>query len=391
MHTERLPAENTSLSQAYANDPNAPRDAFLQPLPGSGKGELLHPAQVTSPAPRPLWRDLYRQDEEALPSQSPLWLDCLCALGHHRDASRLYEFADGQQLLLPLVKRRGLPEIAGLQASLPHAWGMGGVLAKRSLSSKDLVAVFDDQARRRFLSMSVVPNPRQGALWESARPADAMKIPRRAHVIDLEGGFDKVWRERFASRTRSKVRRAEKSGLVIERDTSGKLMPVFHQLFRLSVDRWAEQQNEPRWLAHWRAEQRDPLKKLEHIARYMGEACNVWVAWKDERPVASLLVMMGHNADYMMGAMDKDLAAETHANPLLQKLAIEHACEAGCRFYHMGESGESAGIAGFKESLGAQPYPYPELRLERFPISRLDKGLRQVIKRVIGFKDVKNA
>lgn len=346
--------------------------------------------QVTSPAPRELWRELFQNDPEALPTQSPEWLDCLCAFGGYRDASRLYEFADGQQLLMPIVKRKGLPNFMSVQASLPYAWGVGGVISS-PLRIDHLSAVFSDLASQPFLSMGVVPNPRQGELWRAAQPKGCVSIPRRAHVLDLDGGFAHVWAKRFASKTRNKVRRAEKSGLVVECDTTGRLIPVFHELFRRSVDRWAEQQHEPRWLAHRRAEQRDPLRKLEHIAQHMGKVCNVWVAWQGDRPAAACLVMYGNNADYMMGAMDKELAAPTNANDLLQKHAIEMACHLGCRYYHMGESGDSVGISGFKERLGAHSYPYAEYKLERLPLSRIDSGLRGIIKRAIGFKDVGGA
>lgn len=347
--------------------------------------------QVMSPAPREVWRELLQNDPEALPSQSPEWLDCLCAFGGYEDASRLYKFSDGQQLLMPVVKRKRLPDFMSLQASFPYAWSVGGVISKRPLHVDHLSAVFGDLASQPFLSMSIVPNPRQGELWRVAQPKGCISIPRRAHVLDLEGGFDHVWKERFVSKTRNKVRKAERSGLVVECDTTGRLVPVFHRLFRRSVDRWAEQQHEPRWLAHWRAEQRDPLRKLEHIAQHMGKVCNVWVAWQGNRPAAACLVMYGSNADYMMGAMDKELAAPTNANDLLQKHAIEMACRLGCRYYHMGESGDSVGISGFKERLGAHSYPYTEYKLERLPLRRIDSGLRGVVKRAIGFKDVGGA
>jgi len=236
--------------------------------------------------------------------------------------------------------------------------------------------------------MRLLPNPRQGKLWQAAQPSSVIDIPRRAHIINLEGGFDYVWQKRFTAGARNFVRRAEKANLRVECDTTGRLVPIFYELFRRSVDRWAEQQHEPRWLAQWRAEQRDPLHKLEHIAQHMGEACRVWVAWQGSQPAASILAVFGHNADYMMGAMDKELAAPTRASYLLQKLAIEEACRAGCHLYHMGESGASAGISQFKERFGAQAYPYNEFRIERFPLSRLDRGLRSMVKRAIGFKDV---
>lgn len=343
--------------------------------------------QVTCPAPREVWHELLQQDSEVLPLQSPEWIDCICTLAGYKDASRLYEFSDGQQLVMPAVKRKGFPEFVSVQASLPDGWGWGGVIAKRNLTPEDLAAVFEDLSRSFFLSMSICPNPRHGELWKTALPEGIKAVPRRAHVLDLEGGFDRIWKERFASKTRNKMRNAEKANLRVECDTTGRLVPVFYELFRRSVDRWAEQQHEPRWLAHRRADMHDPIAKIQLISRVMGKACRIYVAWHEGLPVAAAVVLLGSNADYTMGAMDKERAAPVYANDLIQKLAIEDACQAGCRYYHMGESGVSVGMSEFKERLGAQVYPYDAYRLERFPVSELEKGLRRVVKRAIGFKD----
>jgi hypothetical protein len=164
-------------------------------------------------------------------------------------------------------------------------------------------------------------------------------------------------------------------------------VPVFYDLFRQSVDRWADQQHEPRLLARWRARLRDPLHKIQYIAHTLGDACCIWVAWLAGQPAAAIVVLKGANADYILGAMDKELAASTGANALLHRLAIEDACLSGCRYYHMGESGPSASLARFKSGFGAKAYPYAEYRLERMPITSIDNQLRGLVKRLIGFKD----
>jgi hypothetical protein len=162
---------------------------------------------------------------------------------------------------------------------------------------------------------------------------------------------------------------------------------VFYALWERSLARWAAQQHEPVWLARRRGHHRDPYAKLERIARTLGDACRVWVAWHDGEPAAALIVLQGTNAHYTRGAMDKDLAGPTRANYLLHRLAIEDACAAGCRRYHMGESGRSASLAQFKTRFGARPHPYAEYRLERVPLSAADAGLRTAVKRAIRFRD----
>jgi lipid II:glycine glycyltransferase (peptidoglycan interpeptide bridge formation enzyme) len=123
------------------------------------------------------------------------------------------------------------------------------------------------------------------------------------------------------------------------------------------------------------------------MARTLGEACRVWVAWAEGQPAAAILVLQGTNAHYTRGMMDKDLAGPTRANYLLHQLAIEDACNAGCRHYHMGETGSSSSLAQFKTRFGALPHRYAEYHLERLPITAFDRRARTVVKRIIGFRD----
>jgi hypothetical protein len=273
------------------------------------------------------------------------------------------------------------------EASLPESWGMGGLLASGGVRAADVAAVFADLAARPALRISIRPSPLHAGHWDAARPRRAITVPRLAHVLDLGGGFGTVWGQRFSGTARTAVRKAERSGVTAECDSTGRLLPVFYALWERSVDRWAAQQNEPQRLARWRAHRRDPYDKLELIARTLGDACRVWVAWHDGRAAAALIVLQGANAHYTRGAMDKDLAGPTRANYLLHRLAIEDACAAGCRRYHMGETGTSASLAQFKSRFGALPHTYAEYRLERVPISAADAGLRTAVKRAIRFRD----
>jgi GNAT acetyltransferase-like protein len=344
--------------------------------------------RVTSPAPRQPWREALAADPDVLPSQTPEWLDCLLAVGPYEDASRLYELDGGRRLVLPMVRRRDVGRRLAIEASLPAGWGVGGLVAPGGVQAGDARVVFADLAAGvRPLRTSLRPNPLQAPDWAAARPAGVAVVPRLAHTLDLGGGFEQVWKERFSGTARTAVRKALRSGLTAECDTSGRLLPTYYALFERSLERWARQQREPRALARWRAHRRDPIQKFESLAQTLGETCRTWVAWHEGRPAAAILVLTGANAHYTRGAMDKELAGPTRANYLLHSLAIEEACEAGCRFYYMGESGSSDSLAQFKTRFGARPCAHSEYHLERLPITALDRRLRGAAKRVIGFRD----
>lgn len=342
--------------------------------------------QVTSPAPRDIWVDAIANDPTALPSQSPQWLDSVCAMGRHKEASRLYEFSDGKRFVMPMV-RRALPAMVSSAESLPFAWGRGGIVGPGDPTVDHIRAILADLQSLPYARVAVKPNPLTAELWSAAAPPGAVKVPGRVHFLDLEGGFDAVWSKRFTTNTRRQVRKAEKLGVVIERDDTGRLVPVFNALLQSSIDRWAARQHEPRQLARLRGRLRDPIRKFRLIAEHLGEACRIWVAWIEGRPAATILVIQQRNAYYARGAMDLELAGSSGANHFLHKHAIEEACRAGCRFYYMGESGNSESLSYYKERFGAQPCEHAEYFLEKLPFTRIDRAVRGLVKRTIGFRD----
>jgi hypothetical protein len=338
-----------------------------------------------SPAPREAWAELARADRDVLVTQTPAWTDTLCSVTGARDVSRLYDFGGGRRLVLPLVRPSRRPARIATESSFPNAWGFGGLVGPEP-RVEEIQAVLADLRASGAASVRVRPNPLHHELWSAARPADVISVSRRAHAIDLTEGFDTVWKKGFSSRARNHARRAERSGVTVELDTDGRLLDVFNELFMRSVERWAKRQHEPRRLAMWRARRRDSVDKMRRLLTDLGSA-RLWVASVEGRPAAAIIVLQGENAHYTRGAMDVELAGRSRANYLLHRYAIEDACNAGCRTYHMGETGSSSSLAQFKEALGARPHEYAEYLAEALPFSSIDRGMRTAVKRVLRFKD----
>lgn len=351
-------------------------------------------AQTTlrGPAPRSAWLELIEADPDAMPTQSPEWLDSLCASGRYVDASQCYQLSDGRRALLPMVRRTHRPGWATTLDSMPASWGYGGLLVDGGVTVEAVSAVVDNLVTQAPLRIHLRPNPLHADVWAAAMAGrrGVSTKPSCAHVLDLGGGFDTVWQERFNRATRSKIRRAERKGVVVETDTTGRLLPELHALLRMSVDRWAARQHEPARLAQARFARRDPLSKLQNIAKHLGGSCQVSVARFHGQPVAAMLDLHGRNAHSTRGAMDMELelASHTEANRLLQSVAIAAACQAGCGTYHMGESGQSPGLSYFKSQFGAVAHHYDEYFIELLPLHRLDQLARTSAKRVLGFHDV---
>jgi hypothetical protein len=307
-------------------------------------------------------------DPNALVSHTPAWIDLVCSVGGYADASRLYELPSGRRLVLPMVRDGELPPALAPEASLPPSWDAGGVVAPGGVKARDLQAVFEDLTERPVVRTTLRPGPLDAREWDAARPPGTT-VPRLAHVLDLEGGFGEIWKRGFTDTARTAVRKAERSGLTVERDTTGRLVPALCQLFERSLDRAGGGD--------------DPRRKQISIAQALGDACRTWVAWLHGQPAAAILVMQGANASITREAADEELAGRTRADYLLQQLAIEDACNAGCRYYNMGESGSSASLARFKTRLGARPRLYAEFHIERAP----DRRARGLVRRLLGLRD----
>ncbi len=339
---------------------------------------------ATSPAPRDAWWDVFQADPYALETQSPAWTDAMCDGGAYEDVSRCYEVG-GRVTILPMRRRR-VAGLVALDAANPLQCGAGGLLAPGGPTVADTATVFRDLAERHVVVQTVWPNPLVAPQWAPSSPASATVVPRLGHMLDLDGGFDHVWRKRFKGSARTGARKAERNGVEVECDTTGRLVPEMHQMLEQAVVRWARQQHEPLWLAVRRQKGRDPLERFEAMARHLGDRCRVWIARVEGRPAACMLVLLGANAYDFRAAMTEDLR-HYRAQDLIERLSVEEACKAGCRYYYMGDSGWSPSLSHYKEQFGAQPYRYAEYRLERLPISRVERAVKSVVKRAIRFRD----
>lgn len=339
---------------------------------------------MVSPAPRCVWRELLASDPAANIYQTPAWLDAICATGEYKDATRLYETAAGKQLVLPMVRRVWRPRPLSVEESLPAGWGTGGLVATRPVRAEDITAVWRDLVEQRTASIRIRPENVTVATWDTAQAPPSVKVNRPIkHVIDLDVGFGSVWTERFKSKARTAVRKAERAGLVVEWDCSDRFVREYYDLYLGWISRRASERGLPKSLMLRRAE---PLRKYQAVAEKLGAACRIWIARLDEEPIAAIITLIhGIYANYWRGCSNKDLSGPVRANDLLQRFAIEYACNAGCRYYNMGWSA-TASLATFKRSFGALPREFPVYTFDRIPLTQMEdarNGLAHSVKRFL--------
>lgn len=339
---------------------------------------------VQVPAPRDEWDRLLARDLDALLEQGPAWTDALKTAGGWSDCSRLYQLSDGREFVLPLVRKR--QHALAPQSGFTPSWGIGGLVGP-GLDNEAVELISEDLAGLRSVSIHVRPNPTQAVHWSRLPRHHAVALERRAHVLSLDRPLDKVF-ARMSASARRNVRLAEKAGVNVRTYVGGAELDTYYNLLYLpSLKRWANQQHEPGALARIRGMRRDPLAKLKGLAESLGTSFWLTVASVDGQAAAGNIVLAGPNAHYTRGAMN-ELGASTAASHAAMWHAIERAAGERARWFYMGDSGSNTNLAAYKERLGAKQYDYQEFRYERLPLLSVENGARNLVKRVIGFKDV---
>jgi hypothetical protein len=339
----------------------------------------IRPYAVTSPPPAGAWEEVLASAPGALPSQTPTWMRCVCTVGGYEDVTRLYQTSDGRRLVLPLARRSRLGGLGSMVASLPTGWGPGGLLGEKGVvHPEDVRMVFADLERDGLRRVSLRPDPAMAATWDVGSPEGIARQPLTAQTLSLEGGFDEVWRSRFRSNARNRVRRAQRAGVTVECDDTGRLVPVFQKLYAKSIDRWAHQEGLPLAVARFRARRREPASKLRTVAEALGTRCRIYAAFLDGRAAAAIVVVYGAtSAAYWRAAMDEELAGRTYANYLLHRTAIEDAAAAGCTAYNMGDSAPESQLALFKSRFGAIEHRYATYQIDRLGIGLVADRVRR--------------
>ena len=261
-------------------------------------------------AARDAWDRVLAHDSDATISQTPTWMDCVCASGRWRDVTRAYIADDGREFILPLAGWRHSGRLSAVAASMPFGWGTGGLLCLGGRpSAADVAAVVDDLSRERSVRTTLRPGPAMEHEWAAGVPEPVTRTRHMSQSIELADSFSAV-SSRFSSSARRNIRRAERGPITVDWDEGGRLVPVFDALYRTSVARWAERQHEPRALAQWRARRRDPPSKFQLVAERLGAACRIGVARRSGVPAAAIIVLShGEHSTYWRGAMDQTLAA----------------------------------------------------------------------------------
>jgi Acetyltransferase (GNAT) domain len=330
------------------------------------------PVRVSTPVPTDVWQKVASADPSTMPFQTPAWRDCVCAGSHWHDASRLYELGGERRLVLMAARRSG-PGLPAVEASWPHGWGTGGVLAAGGVRPDEVDLVCTDLASSRVLSAALRPAFGAAPAWTQAREGSAA-ISRKVHVAYLEKPFEDYWARAVPAKVRSNIRGArrhlERAGIIFTAGNSPELVRAFYDTYLAWLGWRARQRKVPPALARWQGRRAEPLAKFTAVAGRLGGDCRIQVAWLDGRAVGAAISL--HTAGSAVGwrmYADRSLPARFRLTEVLIEESLRYACDTGCEYLEMGESGGLDSLASVKARFGGQAFPLAEYYYGRVPLS----------------------
>jgi hypothetical protein len=190
--------------------------------------------------------------------------------------------------------------------------------------------------------------------------------------------------------TRRLIKKAIKKNVTVEQDTHYRYVGELVELLEKSYKRWAEQQHEPIWLTWLRRQDNLKEDKFKALIDSIGAGCRIWIARLNGKPAAAALNLNHGNVVNVLMPMDKAVAGNSGAVDMLRNEMLKDACEKKKRYFNLGESGPSASLSFYKERVGGIAYHYCEFIYERIPLTRIDRLVRSMVKKMIGFKDTKD-
>lgn len=301
--------------------------------------------------PVDLWTEALAQCPGATWFHSAAWLEVAReAFGTQIERVRV-GFGDGRWALLPLSIR---PLARGLvpMAIAGETGAYSGLVSPKPLTDAEVSAVYD-AVRARHGAVKVTGNPFATTVhlpasegWTSATESTHMLVLKP--LAELRTGFSRGCKARG--------NKARKLGLRVIASSDPGIVDVFYPLYEDSVIRWGEKLTWARSKDYFRA-----------MLAHGGESVKVFVAMRDDEPVAALLfAAQGQVAHYVAGATRHDQLDACPSN-LLQEAAMDHYFQAGCTYYDFGPSNGLEGVMRFKESFGAAPAPF--LSAERLNVA----------------------
>jgi hypothetical protein len=261
--------------------------------------------------------------------------------GELRPNPLLVRFSDGKRALLPLSCAMW-PGGSGKSFVSSPDGGYGGWIAVDPIGNEHAILMTE------FMTTEL------GHLFWYINPFDDLVAAAglnvdthgdETHMINLEGGFDAVYRG-WKHQCRNSERKARRSGVSVKLAQTEEEWREYYHVYEDSIRRWGDQALGQGY--GWALLQAMFDRQTDHVKLWLATA-------NDKLVVAGVLVFYAkaHALAWHAAALEAYFALRPY-NRLYYEI-MRHACGRGCRWFDFGPSGGLDGVRRFKESFGARP------------------------------------
>lgn len=306
--------------------------------PGLGRNNrmIASSQSVSSDRTAEVWNRVCEASEAATFFHTKAWADVIARTFPNWSPEPVcLEFSDGNEMVLPLMKRRGLIPTRHYYESMPPGV-YGGPIFSGNPSESQVQKTLD--ALHRFPSIIVQGNP----FVEVPFP-ETHRRELYTHMLDLR--IDNRIKKSFRKGHLANISAARRKGVQVTIASTSAEVDAYFAVYQNSLARWGETATGfyPARLFH-------NLFALPHY----GDTVKLWLASYENNVVAGAWIFYHrHHAVYWHGAMHADYS---HCHPvhLMLAEAIKAAGNDGFHWFDFNPSGGLAGVEHFKRGFGAE-------------------------------------
>jgi CelD/BcsL family acetyltransferase involved in cellulose biosynthesis len=175
---------------------------------------------------------------------------------------------------------------------------------------------------------------------ESASPRFHKIAEYTFHLLDVEPSLDLLFRNLHKDSTQRKILRAKREGLTCEAVPTAKSFEIFYRLLTITRRRHEVPPQPKSW--------------FRNLIACFGDALQIRIAYKDDRPIAGMLTLRFKDTLYYKYGGSDVRHNNLGGMHLLYWEAIQRAKNSGLKVFDLGRSdADQAGLITFKRRWGA--------------------------------------
>jgi len=293
------------------------------------------------------WLEILEEKKEYSFFQTPDFSSIICKhIKNYEEAHKLFVFDNGSEVLLPLIKIKHLSvklgkcskEVAYNLASLPLG-ANGGLISANPISDEQLKEISNYLISINKMGILIINHPQSNVLF-----SNEFKIyEHKTLVIPLNYTYEDIWNNRFNSKIRAEIRKAQKEGVVVKEIKDDEIIKKYLLLSDESMKSWAKKD-------------RLPIGMIRDLI--YNQNSRLWVAMIKDELIAGVLMLCSPNEMYYYQSAMNKYYSRFYPTKYIFELVIKYGIENGYKMINLGGSGGIRNVEHFKMSFNPETMNY---------------------------------